>query len=444
MHFLTPCPFILLFLFIFCFRCFSCVSAFSSASRPLLGWSTWNTFGCHYTADDLIQVAIALQKTGLQSLGYSLLAIDDCWSSGRNSSGYLVPSARVFPSGIEPFIEQLKSLNFSVGIYSSAGPLTCAGFAGSLGYEYQDAEQWLQWGIQYLKYDACHIETQQQRQHAYKTMGDALQRAIQSSGSLSLSSSIYMNCATSELIRHAGNEEYPSYWGPSTRICNSARVGWDIEDTWSSTVSLIDSVVNLQFLAGSNTQYWNDLDSLTVGQGNQNIEQYKTQMAFWALTGSPLMLGMDVRAADAESLAIVGNPRVIAVSQDQLGKPGNLVKRTIDGTIEVWSRPIKAKTSSVKPDQYSSTSCENIFAPVPYTRFAVIIWNRLATIQQNITLEFSDLYENFLNPHPKSPVWRVQIHDIWSDAEYGMWEERFIIPQILPYQSVFLDIQLQL
>ncbi len=42
-----------------------------------------------------------------------------------------------------------------LGIYSDAGPLTCAGYPGSRHHEEDDAQTWADWGVDYLKYDNC-------------------------------------------------------------------------------------------------------------------------------------------------------------------------------------------------------------------------------------------------------------------------------------------------
>ena len=41
------------------------------------------------------------------------------------------------------------------GIYSDAGPLTCAGYPGSRFHEDLDAQSFADWGVDYLKYDNC-------------------------------------------------------------------------------------------------------------------------------------------------------------------------------------------------------------------------------------------------------------------------------------------------
>ena len=41
------------------------------------------------------------------------------------------------------------------GLFANSGKHTCAGFAGSEGFEEQDAKLFAEWGVDYLKYDNC-------------------------------------------------------------------------------------------------------------------------------------------------------------------------------------------------------------------------------------------------------------------------------------------------
>lgn len=63
-----------------------------------------------------------------------------------------------FPKGMTIVGEQLHALGLSFGMYSDAGSMTCAGYAGSLGYEEIDAQTFADWGVDYLKYDNCFNE----------------------------------------------------------------------------------------------------------------------------------------------------------------------------------------------------------------------------------------------------------------------------------------------
>ncbi len=51
--------------------------------------------------------------------------------------------------------DYIHAKGLKAGIYTSPGPFTCAGFAGSYGHEAQDARQFADWGFDFLKYDWC-------------------------------------------------------------------------------------------------------------------------------------------------------------------------------------------------------------------------------------------------------------------------------------------------
>lgn len=58
------------------------------------------------------------------------------------------------------------------------------------------------------------------------------------------------------------------------------------------------------------------------GEGNVGLEkltpeQYKTHFSIWALLGSPLMIGCDIRKIDGETLKILSNRELIAINQDE-------------------------------------------------------------------------------------------------------------------------------
>ena len=55
--------------------------------------------------------------------------------------------------------DYVHSKGLKIGIYSSPGPKTCAGYEGSYQHEEQDAKTWAAWGIDYLKYDWCSAKT---------------------------------------------------------------------------------------------------------------------------------------------------------------------------------------------------------------------------------------------------------------------------------------------
>lgn len=57
---------------------------------PQMGWDNWNAFHCDVNETLLLNTARDMAGLGLRDLGYKYIILDDCWSIGRNSSGYLV------------------------------------------------------------------------------------------------------------------------------------------------------------------------------------------------------------------------------------------------------------------------------------------------------------------------------------------------------------------
>ena len=51
--------------------------------------------------------------------------------------------------------DYVHSKGLKLGIYSSPGPKTCAGYEASYKHEAQDARSYARWGVDYLKYDWC-------------------------------------------------------------------------------------------------------------------------------------------------------------------------------------------------------------------------------------------------------------------------------------------------
>ena len=88
----------------------------------------------------------------------------------------LVADPAKFPSGMKALADYLHANGFKLGIYSCAGTLTCGGYPGSWGNEFQDARTFASWGIDYLKYDWCSSGTANP-QDAYKRIRDGIHAA---------------------------------------------------------------------------------------------------------------------------------------------------------------------------------------------------------------------------------------------------------------------------
>lgn len=124
---------------------------------PLKGWNSWNTFGANINDALIRESAEAVAKSGLKDAGYDYIVIDDCWSlKDRDADGRLVADPALFPHGMKDLADYIHSLGFKFGMYSCVGTKTCAGYPGSFGHEFQDAQTFADWGVDFLKYDYCY------------------------------------------------------------------------------------------------------------------------------------------------------------------------------------------------------------------------------------------------------------------------------------------------
>ena len=118
--------------------------------------------------------------------------------------------------------DYVHSLGLKFGLYSSAGEMTCEGRAGSLGFEQIDADDFISWGIDYLKYDNC-FNLGIPAYERYTTMKWALDNATET-----------YNRTLFYSICNWGLEDVWQ-WGNFTG--NSWRTTGDIMNTWTSVKS---------------------------------------------------------------------------------------------------------------------------------------------------------------------------------------------------------------
>ena len=164
---------ILLIISMFCVLGVSAQKFENLAKTPPMGWNSWNKFNCDVSEKLIIQMADAMVSSGMQSVGYEYIIIDDCWQVDRDAIGEIVVDKDRFLNGIKYLADYIHSKGLKFGIYSCAGTKTCAGRPGGRGHEFQDARTYARWGVDYLKYDWCNTTTQEAKS-SYSTMRDGL------------------------------------------------------------------------------------------------------------------------------------------------------------------------------------------------------------------------------------------------------------------------------
>lgn len=284
-------------------------------AKPPMGWNSWNTIGHDVNEQVIRENAEALVKTGLKDCGYEYVVIDDCWAlRERDAEGHLVADPAKFPSGIKALSDYIHSLGLKFGMYSCAGYKTCANYPASYGYEFTDAQTFAAWGVDFLKYDYCWMPRTEQGALLFRRMGAALESCGRD---ILFSACTAGKDNTREWIRTTG-----AHMWRTTR---------DINDNWYDMKELVGMAQDAFPYGGINC--FPDMDMLIVGmrgRGNVGMDgctdnEYRLHMSAWALCGSPLMIGCDLRQADEQTLAILSHPEVLRIDQDTAGcQPYNL------------------------------------------------------------------------------------------------------------------------
>ncbi len=340
------------------------------APTPPMGWNSWNRFQTSIDERLIRETAEAMVETGMRDAGYRYVVIDDGWEGPeRDGDGDLLSDRDRFGSGIADLARRIHDLDLRFGIYTDAGTKTCAGYVGSLGYEFRDARRFASWGVDYVKIDWCNTSGLGTRavygkwSQAFRSAGRPMVLSLCEWG-----------------------RTRPWQWGG--RVGHLWRTCWDIQDTWDSLTTVLDRQRGLSAYAGPD--HWNDPDMLEVGNGGMSTAEYRAHFSLWCLLAAPLMAGNDIRTMPDDVKGILTAPEVIAVDQDPLGLQGDLV-RAEDG-LEVWARELADGSR------------------------AVVLFDRSAEPRE-IPVRWADIGWEAKD--------RVQVRDLWERADRGAFAEGF-------------------
>ncbi len=321
------------------------------ALTPPLGWNSWNCFASAVDEAKVRAAADAMVRSGLANHGWTYINIDDCWEVKPDSKDSMLageprtPEGRIntnrkFPD-MKALADYVHGRGLKIGLYSSPGPLTCAGFTASYQFEAQDAAQYAAWGIDYLKYDWCSYGSivKERTLEAYQKPYRVMRRALDGVG----------RDIVFSLCQYGMGNVWE--WGGDAGG-NSWRTTGDIEDTWKSMSDIGFSQSGHE--ARAKPGNWNDPDMLVVGKVGWGPELHPTRLTpneqythitLWSLLAAPLLIGCDMTQLDDFTLSLLCNDEVIDVNQDPLGKQAARVKA--EGDCEVWAKEMEDGSRAV-------------------------------------------------------------------------------------------------
>ena len=373
---------------------------------PPMGWNSWNTFTWEINDKLIREAADAFVSEGLKDAGYEYVVIDDCWSEKqRDKNGKLVPDHWKFPDGIKPVADYVHSKGLKFGMYSCAGTHTCGGHPGSFEHEFDDADTFAEWGVDYLKYDYCYKPDHIPGEVLYKRMSMALRNCGRD---IMFSACNWGNDNVYKWIRESGAHLF--------------RSTGDIQDNWESIKRLALSQIGSECYGGNFCH--NDIDMLVVGMhggsnewinsteqgvnviadsgetmpklGGCTDEEYRTHFSLWAIMNSPLMIGCDIRRMTSATKEILTNKDVIAINQDIECRGPYCIKQ--------WNNP------------------DNVFSlvkPLANGDYAIGMFN-FGDRAGEMSLQFWDI------GLPAASGRGLSVYDCWKHEELGTFTERFV------------------
>jgi alpha-galactosidase len=345
------------------------------APTPPMGWMSWYTFIDNINEELIMEVADSMVSSGLRDAGYTMLQLDDGWMAmSRDQAGRQYADTSRFPHGMKFLGDYLHARGLKLGSYSSAGSQTCEGYPGSYNHEEIDASTYAEWGVDYLKYDACG----EKGDHSDKELYYKMSKALKETGRPIL----YEVCIFYSNDTHLWGAEIADMWRTGGDIVKYIKTNPEV--TCKNWYENLNQVIGKEDYAGNG--HWNDPDNLIVGyprNNKQTFEEQKAQFSFWCLIAAPLLLSVDVRNITPEIKSIILNNEVIAISQDKAGIQGKRIKS--DDNHEVW---IKNLNDGSK---------------------AIILFNKKEESSE-VTFSLTDINE----------TGKYMVRDLWEHANKGM------------------------
>ncbi|HUN38248.1 MAG TPA: NEW3 domain-containing protein [Trebonia sp.] len=337
---------------------------------PAMGWSSWSFVRHDPTEAGIEAQAKAMKDSGLASVGYQYVNIDDFWyqcpgSQGPNvdSNGRWVIDPTKFPdsgslNGIQAVAKYVHRLGLKFGLYLTPGiskqavaentPIAGTSYTadqiaeptvnennyncgGMVGIDYSKpgaqafinswADELASWGVDYIKLDGV-------------GSFDIPDVEAWSNGLRQTGRPIHLELSNSLNIADAATwQQYSNGW----------RTGGDIEDyggepsgssypltDWANVESRFNQVAQWQPYGEPGA--FNDYDSIEVGNGSNDgltYDERQTQLSLWSLASAPLILGTDLTSLSRADLGLLLNRSVIAVDQDGIDA-SRLVNTTTD------------------------------------------------------------------------------------------------------------------
>ncbi|MDQ8203500.1 NPCBM/NEW2 domain-containing protein [Pelagicoccus sp. SDUM812003] len=328
------------------------------ALTPPMGWSSWNCWGDAVSQEKVLSSARAMAEKGLSQYGWTYINIDDGWQGKRGGPLNAIQPNKKFPD-MKALADEIHELGLKFGIYSGPWRGTYAGYVGGssdnadgtydwvesgdvnefyklnkdpdapdakpnwvnwkfgeYSFAENDAKQWAEWGVDYLKYDWFPNDPPHVRE---------MSEALRATGR--------------DMIYSLSNTGIYDYAPDYVELANLWRTTGDIIDRWESVERI--GFLQDRWAGYTGPGHWSDPDMLVLGKVGWGPslhdthlspdEQY-THISLWSLLSAPLILGCDLAQLDEFTISLLTNHEVLAINQDVLGKQATQISND-DGKV---------------------------------------------------------------------------------------------------------------
>lgn len=377
-------------------------------STPPMGWNSWNWFGKNKVNEKVIlEVINAIVDQGIKDAGYTYVVVDGGWRDTKlGPKGELLPNPEKFPHGMKALADYAHSKGLKFGLHTVPGTNDCGGDkVGGFGHEEVQVHQFIDWGIDFIKLDACRFNggwNDELLKNTYLKWNDLLKK---NGADILLSVSAYkyydwypeagqMGRTTDDISTIAGG------MSGCTAVFDD-RIPEE-KNKWDLLTVMSIAEENNKWAKYAGPGYWNDPDMLVTGRQGLTNEEQKSHFALWCIMSAPLMLGNDPGNMAQDEKNIILNKDCILIDQDPT-EQGKRIKT--NNHSEIWVK--KLQNGNV----------------------AVLLLNRDKVHGKNITINFSDI----------SISDKVNIRDVYAKKELGAFSKSFS-KSIKPRSSFFIFI----
>ena len=276
---------------------------------PPMGWVAGKRDCSEVTAESMLKVADQLVSTGLQSVGYDHLVLNECWlADSRSDSERLQANEEAFPGGLGELASQLSERGIKLGVTLSAGTRTCReGKPGSQGFEAVDIGDLAEWGVQYIHVQDCYPENAKPERR-FGAFSEAIQRQEVN-------------------MYYAVDPSNSRRWARSKGLATANQWTTGVEPADDFTWVEYNFRQNVHLAAESKRGGWVDFGTLQIGvDAGLTVEEERTHLALWSFVKSPLMLTCNFDGLREATLKVLLNPEIAEVNYDDASISAKCVK----------------------------------------------------------------------------------------------------------------------